>query len=115
MWCNRDGFASTAEGPEWPLISERKVVNTSWFYDFHSVGLFPLTPPSPLGRGRIVRRACANPERLDSSRRGMRCSLSQREGQGEGEGDAANQKQPNQFRKLNLNRPWLHRPGPSCG
>src|SRR6266849_8916310 len=42
-------------------------------------------------------------------------SLSQREGQGEGEGDAANQKQPNQFRKLNLNRPWIHRPGPSCG
>ena len=79
MWCNRDGFASTGEDPEWPLISERKVVNTSWFYDFHSVGLFPLTPPSPLGRGRISHRACANPERLDSPQRGMRCSLSQRE------------------------------------
>src|SRR5712692_5746112 len=40
---------------------------------------FPLTPPSPLGRGRIACRACANPKRLDSSQRGTRCSLSLRE------------------------------------
>src|SRR5216684_2579391 len=40
---------------------------------------FPLTPPSPLGRGRIARRAFVNPERLDSSQRGMRRSLSLRE------------------------------------
>ncbi len=40
---------------------------------------FPLTPPSPLGRGRIARRVFANPERLDSLQRGMRCSLSLRE------------------------------------
>ncbi len=40
---------------------------------------FPLTPPSPLGRGRISRRAFANPERLDSPPRGIRCSLSLRE------------------------------------
>src|SRR5713101_3823138 len=33
---------------------------------------FPLTPPSPLGRGRIVHRAFANPEGLDSSPRGIR-------------------------------------------
>ncbi len=39
---------------------------------------FPLTPPSPLGRGRIARRVFANPERLDSLQRGMRCSLSLR-------------------------------------
>jgi hypothetical protein len=30
----------------------------------------------PLGRGRIARRAFANPERLDSLPRGMPCSLS---------------------------------------
>src|SRR6266849_5456027 len=39
----------------------------------------PSPRPSPLGRGRIVRRAFANPERLDSSQRGVRCSLSLRE------------------------------------
>src|SRR5207245_2215453 len=40
-------------------------------------GRFSPSPrPSPLGRGRIVDRACANPERLDLSQRGMRCSLS---------------------------------------
>src|SRR6266702_2197618 len=42
-------------------------------------GFSPSPQPSPLGRGRISRRACANPRRLDSSRRGMRCSLSLRE------------------------------------
>ncbi len=36
-------------------------------------------PGSPQSRGRIVRRAFANPERLDPSQRGMRCSLSLRE------------------------------------
>src|SRR6266705_3111562 len=40
---------------------------------------FPLTPPSPLGRGRIARRVFANPERLDSLQRGTRCPLSLRE------------------------------------
>ena len=40
---------------------------------------FPLTPPSPLGRGRIARRAFATAERLDSSQSGARCSLSLRE------------------------------------
>src|SRR2546428_656149 len=35
--------------------------------------------PSPGGRERIARQACANPEQLDSSQRGMRCSLSPRE------------------------------------
>src|SRR5713101_919641 len=35
--------------------------------------------PSPCGRGRTVRCAFANPERLDSSPRGIRCSLSLRE------------------------------------
>src|SRR5713226_7610039 len=40
---------------------------------------FPLTPPSPLGRGSVARRAFANPERLDLSPRGMRYSLSLRE------------------------------------
>jgi hypothetical protein len=39
----------------------------------------PSPRPSPLGRGGIARRAFANPGRLESSRRGMRCSLSQRE------------------------------------
>src|SRR5258708_5026755 len=50
-------------------------------------------PPPALSprRGRTMRRAGAKPVGLDSSRRGMRCSLSQREGQGEGERDAANQ------------------------
>src|SRR5713101_2309326 len=41
--------------------------------------------PSPR-RGRTVRCAFANSERPDSSQRGLRCSLSLREGQGEGEG-----------------------------
>src|SRR5713226_3844108 len=40
---------------------------------------FPLTPPSPSGRGSVARRAFANPERLDLSPRGMRYSLSLRE------------------------------------
>jgi hypothetical protein len=40
---------------------------------------FPLTPALSPRRGRIFRRACANPERLDSSQRGMRSSLSLRE------------------------------------
>src|SRR5260221_8435163 len=47
------------------------------------MGVSSVTPPSPLpsplGRGRISRRAFANPERLDSSQRGMRCSLYLRE------------------------------------
>src|SRR6266581_4492264 len=33
----------------------------------------------PAGRGRSARCVFANPERLDSLQRGMRCSLSQRE------------------------------------
>ncbi len=40
---------------------------------------FPLTPALSPRRGRTVRCAFANPARLDSSRRGMRCSLSLRE------------------------------------
>src|SRR2546426_2875903 len=40
---------------------------------------FPLTPALSLRRGRTVRRAFANPERLDSSQGGMRYSLSLRE------------------------------------
>src|SRR5713226_8282606 len=36
----------------------------------------PSPRPSPLGRGRIVHRAFANPERLDTLPRGMRSSLS---------------------------------------
>src|SRR6266849_3556641 len=40
---------------------------------------FPLTPALSPRRGRIVRRAFANPERLDSSQCGMRCSLALRE------------------------------------
>jgi len=36
---------------------------------------FPLTPALSPRRGRTVRRAFANPERLDSSPRGMRCFL----------------------------------------
>ncbi len=39
----------------------------------------PSPRPSPLGRGRTVRCACPDPERLDSSPRGMRCSLALRE------------------------------------
>src|SRR5712692_6971112 len=41
----------------------------------------PETAPLPIPQrsGRIVRRAFANPERRDSSQRGMRCSLSLRE------------------------------------
>src|SRR5207245_778381 len=39
----------------------------------------PSPRPSPAGRGRIVRRVFANPERLDSSQRGMRHPLSLRE------------------------------------
>src|SRR5437899_7405261 len=39
----------------------------------------PSPQPSPLGRGRIARRAFANPERVDSSQRGVWCSLSRRE------------------------------------
>jgi len=38
----------------------------------------PAPWPCPVGRGRIARRACANPKRLDSSQRGWRCSLSLR-------------------------------------
>jgi hypothetical protein len=41
--------------------------------------LLPPHPGPPLGRGRIARRAVVNPERLDSSQRGMRRSLSLRE------------------------------------
>ena len=37
--------------------------------------IFPLTPALSPRRGRIVRRAFANPERLDSTQCGMRCSL----------------------------------------
>ncbi len=52
----------------------------------------PSPRPSPLGRGRIVHRACANPQRLDLSRRGMRCSLSLRErGRVRGERSGTNQ------------------------
>ncbi len=39
---------------------------------------FPLTPALSPRRGRIVRRAFAKLERLDSSQCGMRCSLSLR-------------------------------------
>src|SRR5712692_8106490 len=45
------------------------------------------TPALSPRRGGIVRCAFANPERLDSAQRGMRCPLSLREGQGEGERD----------------------------
>jgi hypothetical protein len=41
--------------------------------------LFPLTPALSPRRGRTVRCAFANPERLDSSQREMRCFLSLRE------------------------------------
>src|SRR2546427_2023110 len=41
---------------------------------------FPLTPTLSPRRGRTLRCAFANPERLDSSPRGMRCSLREREG-----------------------------------
>ena len=37
--------------------------------------IFPLTPALSPRRGRTVRRAFANPERLDLSPRGIRCSL----------------------------------------
>src|SRR6266849_415014 len=40
---------------------------------------FPLTPALSPRRGRTVRGAFANPERLDSAPRGMRCSLRVRE------------------------------------
>jgi hypothetical protein len=40
---------------------------------------FPLTPALSPRRGRTVRCAFANSERLDSSPRGMRCSLRERE------------------------------------
>src|SRR6266849_2162654 len=40
---------------------------------------FPLTPTLSPRRGRTVRCAFANPERLDSSPRGMRCYLRERE------------------------------------
>ena len=40
---------------------------------------FPLTPALSPRRGRTVRCAFANPERLDSSPRGMRCYLRERE------------------------------------
>jgi hypothetical protein len=40
----------------------------------------PHTPALSPRRGRTVRGAFANPERLDSSPRGMRCSLREREG-----------------------------------
>src|SRR5260370_10684592 len=45
------------------------------------VSIVPSPSPRPLPHrsGRIARRAFANPERLDSSPRGMRCSLSLRE------------------------------------
>src|SRR5229473_208506 len=39
----------------------------------------PSPLPSPLGRGRTVRGAFANPGRLDWLQRGTRCSLSLRE------------------------------------
>src|SRR5438445_5814563 len=40
---------------------------------------FPLTPALSPRRGRTERCAFSNPERVDSSPRGMRCSLSLRE------------------------------------
>src|SRR5258708_28427036 len=40
---------------------------------------FPLTPALSPRRGRTVRRAFANPERLNSSPRGVRCSLRESE------------------------------------
>ncbi len=42
----------------------------------HGGAIFPPHPGPPLGRGRIVNRAFANQERLDSSQRGVRRSLS---------------------------------------
>ncbi len=53
-----------------------RFANSRWFWRRDE---FPSPRPSPNGRGRIVRRALGNPERLDSSQRGMRCSLSLRE------------------------------------
>ncbi len=86
---------------------------------------FPLTPALSLGergnrpqlRGESSARARAGVSALNRGAHGASGSdarpnkdagcwspLPGGEGQGEGEGDAANQKQPNQFRKLNLNR-----------
>src|SRR5438445_9728428 len=49
-----------------------------WFAE----GFFPLVPTPALSprRGRTVRGAFANPERLDSAPRGMPCSLRETEG-----------------------------------
>jgi hypothetical protein len=68
-------------------------------------------PGSPQSRGRIVRRAFANPERLDPSQRGMRCSLSLGEGQGEGERDAANPNGRTKFASSARSAPRLCNPG----
>src|SRR6266700_6153816 len=55
--------------------SSARFANSRWFWRRDE---FPSPRPSPNGRGRIVRRPLANPERLDSPQRGMRCSLSLR-------------------------------------
>src|SRR6266568_3689497 len=77
----RAAGAKPAAGATQKQISRRALETTGVSRQAHRYfeRCFPLTPPSPLGRGRIASRARDNPERLHSSRRGTRCSLSLRE------------------------------------
>src|SRR5258708_764314 len=90
-----DGLHSEGRVPRAPIpIVPRSICGSS-------VAEFPISwlnprrgPPTPAlsaRRGRIARRAGADPERLDSSQRGMRVRSPCGEGQGEGEEDAAHQ------------------------
>ncbi len=73
--CNCQGLGALP-GAE-PCFASLRVVEligssqTRWF----AGRFFPLTPALSPRRGRTVRCAVANPERLDSSPRGIRCSL----------------------------------------
>ncbi len=84
--CNCQGLgALLGAGLCFPSLRVAKFIGSSkarWFEE----RFFPLTPALSPRRGRIARRAFDNPVRLDSSQRGMRCSLSLRERHCEGEG-----------------------------
>jgi len=77
--CNGQGLGALP-GVElcFPSLRTVEVTGSSQARGF-AERFFPLTPALSPRRGRTVRCAFANPERLDSAPRGMRCSLRVRE------------------------------------